>query len=702
MGFFEKYIEKQYKNGMINSIEPNDMDNVMVCCPYPHSIESVDDEWNTITKEYYEKSPNAMINLELRTFRCPICGKSVEEDQFKEQFKEEEKEEINCTFSKLEDNIKNSKFKTVLKSKLQIVAIAQVPFSTYESATFIDKKIPTANELINKTKSDADILESKSWVMGSRNSGVLRLIEGNVKEEDIDDILADICDAGKKWFNSYKLKKGKLKTVYKFSVTDIVTEMDDKYNETVIDMYTFQPLEVGRMYDVSYVLYPHPTNKQQIVMITEKINVIEDKFESNEENLKMLEIFKENEYTVEEKIEQLFQSARNHIAPYIDKNLWFILDLVYNSPLDITYQKVIRGALDIFVLGDTRTGKSETSRLLRNLYEFGSIVNLKTTTIAALVGGSDDATKTVKLGLLPRKHKELVILEEFSGAPMGFIKTLTEIRSSCMVKISRVKAELQAPCKLRMITISNPIEAVSMSSFPNGVEPILELIPAPEDVARYDAFVLVPKVTKRSNPFEGELDIRNKINKKNYETKISWIKTLTANDIIISDEVGSYIFEKSEILNDMFECSFTLFGSETDKKLARMSASLACMLCSIDDDNKVKVTKEHVDYIYNYLVNNYDNSLFKLRYYADEEKSYIKHNAEDVAALKGLYPMNTTLIDFLSTTSKASRNELQSISGMNRDEFAIVFNKLASRKFIRIYKDQVAPTIKFRNSLKEL
>ena len=74
-----------------------------------------------------------------------------------------------------------------------------------------------------------------------------------------------------------------------------------------------------------------------------------------------------------------------------------------------------------------------------------------------------------------------------------------------MVKIYRVAGDIQAPCKLRMITISNPIsdngQLMTLSSYPNGIEPINELIKSPEDIARYDAFILFPKVEELSNPF---------------------------------------------------------------------------------------------------------------------------------------------------------------------------------------------------------
>ena len=81
--------------------------------------------------------------------------------------------------------------------------------------------------------------------------------------------------------------------------------------------------------------------------------------------------------------------------------------------------------------------------------------------------------------------------------------------------------------------------------------------------------------------------------------------------------------------------------------------------------------------------------------------------AESITPLIDIYKAsissnNVTLIDFLGNVSKVSRNELMTVSGLNKDEFSKVFNFLVARKFVKLLKDQVAPTIKFRNTYKLL
>ena len=610
----------------------------------------------------------------------------------KEQL-EDVKTKYELKVSKIEDNIKESAFRKNNKSVLQIVATCTETYAVPEYAIFKPKE--------NIDFGDA-VPETKSWYLSSTHENFLELIEGTVKTKDIPDILAALVGLGSKWNLRYNIDMGLLQTIYKVTVADVALENDDKASEFIIDMYSKTPLEIGNTYEITYKLYPHPKQGRRIIAIANDIKETSYDFDTNnEEYLQSLNVFKVTS-NIESKINELYESAKCHIAPYLNKDIWFAMDLVFNSPLDIVYNKPIRGALDVFVLGDTRTGKSETSKALKELYDFGEIVPLKTATVASLIGGTDDKIKKTKLGVIPRFHKELVIMEEFSGAPMDFIKTLTEIRSSNMVKIYRVAGDVQTPCKLRMITISNPISEngnlMTLSAYPNGVEPINELIKSPEDIARYDAFILFPRVEKLSNPFGTKLNNNLKIDSKHYQTKSKWIKALTQDDVIISDDVGSYIFEKGIELNNIFECSFTVFGSETDKKIARMSASLACMLCSTLDYEHVIVTKEHVDYIVDFLKRIYDNSIFRLREFANEEKSYNIVVDTDTKELERIYPKNVTFIDFLANTSKVNRNELMTVSGLGKDDFSKIFNLLVSRRFIKLNKDLVAPTVKFRNT----
>ena len=385
-------------------------------------------------------------------------------------------------------------------------------------------------------------------------------------------------------------------------------------------------------------------------------------------------------------------------------------DLVFNSILEFKYDKeIIRGALDIFILGDTQVGKSETTSKLVDLYSFGHFLSLKTSTTVGLIGGSNkvDGSWLNTIGAIPRQHKRLAVLEEFSGARPEFVKTMTDIRSSGRLRLARAAGELNVPCRLRMITISNPINDGQgnpkyLSTFPNGVLPLTELITSAEDVARYDGFLLVERVKERVNPFKQNLK-GEPIPKEFYEHKIQWIATRRPDDVEFVDGADSYIWEKAEELNNVFESNFPLFGTTTALKLARFSVAMAGLLTNTDETlTKVIVNKEIVDLVVAFFYKIYDNNIFKLKEYKIEVDSYSMLNAGDVDELERLWAKNATMFEFLSNQSSTSRNNLRVISGLDTDDFSKIFNVLSMYKFVRLYGENVYPTEKFRLGMNKI
>ena len=497
-------------------------------------------------------------------------------------------------------------------------------------------------------------------------------------------------------------------TVYKARVLDDndVKKTEELSNLTV-DLYSFTPMKVGNKYEVEYTLYPHPTKHQKLVAIATKVADLT----AHEDFLPNKELLQHFQYegTIDEQVRRLHKSAKYYVAKHLKFFLWFMIDLVFNSILEFDYGDRIRGALDVFILGDTQVGKSETSSKLTELYNFGHFLSLKTSTTVGLIGGSNkvDNNWLNTIGAIPRQHRRLVVMEEFSGAKPEFIKTMTDIRSSGRVRLARAAGELDVPSMLRMITISNPINDDNgnprfLSTFPNGVMPLMELIKSAEDVARYDGFLLAQKPDELFNPFSLKLD-GEKIPKEAYEHKAQWVYTRKAEDVIFKDGADSYIWEEAQKLNKMFESNFPLFGTTTPLKLARFCVALASLIMSTDETySKVIVTKDIVNYIVNYFKKIYQNDIFKLHDYKREYDSYSVVTDKDIHELQKMYPKNATLFDFLESQSVTSRTNLRTISGIENDQFFTLFNNVTKLKFIRLVGDNVYPTKKFRTAMKKI
>lgn len=603
-------------------------------------------------------------------------------------FIEKEDEELKTITIKkaLEDNI-------IKKPIRSIVTVTSEFSNAYTVPTIVEFK-----KIASKGKNDI-MLEGEiiRWYLDDKNIvQLLELIEVDAKDKDIMDKLKQF--AGIPSSEPYvKITQKDLKTIYKSTVVD----KDIEGSLFSLDLYSFSKPNVGGQYKIDYKIYPHPTKHQKVVGISTNEVAINDS-NNYKINKELLNKFKKDG-SIADRIDMLYQSAKHHIAKHLNFNLWLMCDLVFNSILDFKYGEVMRGALDVFVLGDTQTGKSETTSKLVELYNFGHFLSLKTSTTVGLIGGSSkiDGSLCNTIGAIPRQHKRLAVLEEFSGARYDFIKTMTDIRSSNELRLSRVSGELVVPCKLRMITLSNPINDDNgsprfLNTFPNGVMPLMELIKSAEDVARYDGFLLMPKVSKRFNPFENNL-VGEPIDKKAYVHKINWVATRGVDNVKFEEGVESYIWEKAEELNELFECNFPLFATTTSKKLARFSVALASLIMNTDDSyENIIVTKDIVDYMVEFLKGIYDNNVFKLKDYADEYKSYSLCTDKDLETLQQMYGRNATLFSFLNSCSRTSRANLCSVSGLDNNKFSIIFNKLIADKFIRINSDYVYPTDKFR------
>lgn len=605
----------------------------------------------------------------------------------------EDKVETKKTYVPLKQALKENRIKQEL--------ITQVLVSAEYSDVYA---VPSMVEFEKTTNDEGDMLmgEKKSWFLDFKNEKqVLELMETDAKQQNVNNILKRFAGIPKEKGIAIHIKESK--AVYKVKITD--THSDDSF---AIDLYTFKPMVVGNEYEIVYNIHTHPNKHQKLVSIATEVQDLAGYDEFKPDNA-IFDRFR-GQGSVKERLEYLYQSAKHHVAKHLKYDLWLMSDLVFNSILEFKYDdSVIRGALDIFILGDTQVGKSETTSKLVELYNFGHFLSLKTSTTVGLIGGSNkvDGSWLNTIGAIPRQHTRLAVLEEFSGAKPEFVKTMTDIRSSGRLRLARSAGELNVPCRLRMITISNPINDTQgnprfLSTFPNGVLPLMELIQSAEDVARYDGFLLVEKVKERVNPFNLKL-LGEPIPKDYYEHKIQWVATRKPDDVVFADDSDSYIWEKAEEMNKVFESNFPLFGTTTPHKLSRFSVAMASLLTNTDDTlQKVIVTKEIVDAVVEYLYKIYDNQIFKLKEYKLEVDSYSTLEEGDVDELESIWSRNATMLDFLANQSGTSRNNLRAISGLETDEFSKIFNKLSQFKFVRLHGENVYPTEKFRLGMSKI
>lgn len=590
----------------------------------------------------------------------------------------------------------------ILQSNIQVVAVSEASYIA--PAYAIAKKF--------KTSGDKDTVPEGytwEWTLNDHTlADILHLIDNNFKEENIKANLKNLMRVPFKE-RCVSVSIMAKKTVFKAFITDMFETNDIAAQPMEFTAYTINcKLESGKKYLVTYKLVPHPYKGQQLTMIITSATQADDSvsnFVVTPEVKQNLKVIRSLPGTVEERINLITEKMKGLIGYNGNNQLIQTIDLAYHTVLYFNFGsfKNVRGYLDTLIVGESRVGKSSTAETLRKCYGLGVFTSLagNSATIPGLVGGSNKTANgfQTRAGIIPQNHRGLIIFEEFGKSKMDVITELTDIRSSNEVRISRVSGTITLPATVRMVALTNVKQSGGppkpIASYPNGISLVTELVPTAEDIARYDIIlILADKGATKIDPFwEPQEPFAPEV----YRDRIRWVWSRTPEQVIISKEVGLYVLEKANELNQDYECHIKIFGTEAWKKLCRLAISIAGYLVSTDDNyTNIIVDKTHVDYAVKFFKELYDNPTFKLKEYVEHERKYTQIDDDGVARLQDIYDRNPSLVLQLEQTTSASKNMLGGATGLNNDELNKALQNLAKGLFIRFTNHEVIPTERFR------
>jgi len=362
--------------------------------------------------------------------------------------------------------------------------------------------------------------------------------------------------------------------------------------------------ETNRPYKLTGWTAPHPAT-HHIVHIIEKAELSEtaiDTFEMTPEIYKQLKTFQpKSDQGILEKIDEIYNDISNNITHIWERNdLLLALDLVYHSALSFVFDKIIvrRGWVEILIVGDTRTGKSETAVQIANHYKAGEVVGSENLSFAGLVGGINiiGNRRFITWGKFPLNDGRMIILDEFSGLEVEDIAKLSGIRSSGVAEITKIQTE-KTHARVRLLVMSNP-RKLSMKEYNPGVAAIKDLIGKAEDIARFDAALALaadevePEKINRRHSDEFEHIYTQDL----CSMRVQWAWSRKQKNIIFQDSAIDTILTEATKMSKEYHPAIPLVEpSEQRIKLARLSVSMAAMLFSTDKSGeKVIVTSEHV------------------------------------------------------------------------------------------------------------
>lgn len=590
----------------------------------------------------------------------------------------------------------------VVRSNIQVVA-------TFDT-TFVVPTTITAKKTANTGEGSKMLIgEDRAWYLGEDTAGdILKLVDNNFNEEQIRLNIREILFIPRAE-KDVKITKLTKETVHKCNVTDYFeVNMKDTVQMEFTAYSIKRKLESGKKYRATYKLVPHPYKGQALIMIILDIEDASDsvsKFEVTDQIRNHLDVIRTMTGTVDKRVTLLTEKFKGVLGYDGYNQLIQCFDLAYHTVLEFNFGnfKNVRGYLDTLIVAESRVGKSTTAETMQKLYQLGTFTSLagSSATIAGLIGGSNkvNGSYQTRAGSIPQNHRGLMILEELGKCNSNVLKELTDIKSSNQVRITRVNGTLTLPALVRMITITNVRtegdRPRSINSYPNGIEILLDLIGTPEDIARFDMMlVLGSKGDKDINPYwEPEKPLDPEI----YRTRIRWVWSRTAEQVIISKELGVYIIEQCNLLNKEFNSYIKIFGTEAWKKVTRLAIATAGYLVSTDETYaNIVVLKEHVDYALKFMRDLYDNETFRFAEYVEQERKYNNIDEDGVALLQEIYIATPSILLTLHQTSASNRNNLMASTGLGIEDFNKVMNKLVRGLFVRYQGYDIIPTERFR------
>lgn len=431
-----------------------------------------------------------------------------------------------------------------------------------------------------------------------------------------------------------------------------------------------------------------------------------DKVEVTKEMVERLKAFRPHgKQTPMQKCREIATDLADNVTGIVGRErLHMAMDLVWHSLLHFPLDgKVItRGWLEFLVVGDTRTGKSETAQHLAEHYGLGHVIGCEGSTFAGLVGAVKQIGDawTITWGEITINDRRLVVLDEVSGLSQDIIGQLSDIRSRGMAQLTKAESQ-QTRARCRMVWISNPRKGKYMDEKKfDGIDVIEDLIGNPEDIARFDFAMSVsmkdvdskvinsPKKSKVPHVFTSEL----------CRELILWAWSRKSEDVVWQEDAYEAVYRAAEWLGTRYVDTPPLIQrTNVREKIARIAVAIAARTFSSDTTGqKLVVRLAHVKDATNFLDELYSYENFGYRRLSDRTLANQKKARKNRSRIKVWLRDQTRLTEFLLDRRGSFRSQdLEEMAHMDREEVAYCLSKLSDAKMISKSKSQIVlePTL---------
>lgn len=413
-----------------------------------------------------------------------------------------------------------------------------------------------------------------------------------------------------------------------------------------------------------------------------------------------------------DKAKEIAQDLSANVTKIVGRErLHMAMDLVWHSALHFPLdgKMISRGWLELLVVGDTRTGKSETAIRLADHYGLGHIIGCEGTTFAGLVGGVKEVgdSRVVNWGEVTLNDRRLCVLDEASGLSEELIAQLSDVRSRGVAQITKIETQT-TNARCRLIWISNARQSRFIDEKrTDGIDVISNLIGNPEDIARFD---FAMSVSMRD--VDGKLinspdrpEVPHVYTSELCRNLILWAWSRKADQIKWEDDAYRQVYKLAEKIGSMYSDHPPLIQrTNVREKIARLAVALAARTFSADETGEmVVVTKAHVNDASGFLhkLYSYDNfGYLRVSKRRARNAMVARKNRRKVKKWLGQHPR---LMEFLLDRKGSFRSQdLEEMAHMQRDEVNNVLGVLSEAKMVSKDKSQIIIEPELADVLKEM
>lgn len=410
------------------------------------------------------------------------------------------------------------------------------------------------------------------------------------------------------------------------------------------------------------------------------------------------------------KVAAIARELEQHVTHiYGRPHLHAAIDLVFHSALGFSLlgHPVRRGWLELLVVGDTRTGKSEIASRVVDHYRAGEVVECESASFAGIIGGLQQygASKewAVTWGAVPINDRRLVVLDEISGLEPSEIAEMSSVRSSGTAQLTKIRQE-ETLARTRLIWMGNP-RLGSLKDVTYGVQAILPLIGSPEDVARFDL-----AMSLRAGEVDAKLmNRRYTPGKLHYPSDscnnlIRWAWSRTPDQIVWMSGAEDEVLRQSIDMGKRYiEEPPLVQVANVREKIARLAVALAVRTFSTDrSGERVLVRRVHVRDAVKFFDILYGMEGFgyreRSRQIITERREAEKHTMH----IKKYMYTKPQLAEFLRGTASFRRQDLEEIMNIDREDANQIISLLWSKKMVRKVKGDIVVEPTLHRILREI